>query len=206
MSPGSRWRSQKLWKPLDPYEVLEAVAELSEQPMSFAAYAAKKGYHRSALSEAIKEAAPDLYQRIMDEFAGTTGANRRSGASFETGVKGALERRGYYVNKSYASKSPLDMLAVGFDKPNLMVQAKRDGKLYFAEWNALYEIAVRHGCWPVLVRRPPGATRGFEWFRLIQAKTQRGQRNDGMMMPFEPRDPDQTTLLAPPGALVGSGS
>jgi len=200
--PGSRWRSQRLWKPLTPYEAMEAVADLAASGESFAAYAKRKGYHRSAVAEAVKDENPTLYERLMTEHGGNeANASRRRGASFESSVKGALERRGYLVIKQYASKSAFDMLAIGRDRPNLLVQAKRDGKLPFSEWNALYALAEEHDVWPVLVQRPPGEERGFLWFRLTAAKEKKGLPQAPFLAPFDPREPEQETLLAP---LVGS--
>jgi Holliday junction resolvase len=203
LSPRPRWQSQKLWEPLDGYEAMAVVADLSATPEGISAYAKRTGRNRNAVAEAVKADAPELYERIMSEFGGDeVNAGRKRGASFESAVKGALARRGYYVLKTYASKSAVDLLAVGVGKPNLMVQCKRDGKLLFGEWNKLWEQAQEFGCWPVLVRRPEGENRGFEWYKLISAKEKKGLRNDEFLLPFDPREPEQTTLLAPASAVL----
>lgn len=185
--------------PLSEYDAMAAVADLAERPQSFQSYAKAKGFNRRAVGDAVRERAPELHERLVAEFGGTARDNKSSGTSFESAVRGMLKRRGYYVLRTYASKTAVDMLAVGIEKPNLMVQCKKDGKLYFSEWNLLYETATVHGCWPVLVRR--GAEgKGFECYRLLAAKAQKGQRNDGMLLPFDPKFPDQDSLLAPPMA------
>lgn len=200
--PRGRWQ-QLAEKPLAPYDAMEAVAALSASPQSLTSYAASKGLDRLMLSNAVLEQAPDLHARLIEEFGGNATANKKRGTSFESAVRGMLMRRGYYVLRTYASKTAVDMLAVGLDKPNLMVQAKRDGRIYFTEWNKLYEKATEHGCWPVMIQRPPGEDRGFQAFRLLAAKEKKGQPNAGMLAPFDPKFPAQDSLLAP--ALAASG-
>lgn len=198
--PGSRWQSQQLWEPLGDYEANEAIAEIEPSGLSITAYAKQKNLSRNAVSQAIKERNPDLYARLLERF-GRPDAPRR-GPKFEAASKGVLSRRGYLVVKQYASKSAFDMLAVGDGKPVLMVQCKVDGKLGFGEWNALYDLALAHGCWPVLAVKPPDNGKGALWFRLADRKEKKGMRSEGMLIPFDPRDPTQVSLLAPPLAAA----
>lgn len=199
MAGQRRWQGQKLWEPLGEYEAMEHIAGLSQSGMSLSAYAKARGVNRNALAEAVKRDAPELYERITAD--NPSEGKAKSGRSFEAAAKGMLQRRGYYVIRTYGSKSPIDMLAVGLDKPTLFVQAKKDGKLYFGEWNAVFDLATLYGGWPVLVQRPPDGSKGALWFRLLGRKAQKGMRNDGMLLPFEPRDPSQASLLAPATAV-----
>lgn len=198
--PGSRWRSQQMWEPMTDYEAMEHVPKLSASGLGFGAYAKQHGLSRQALSEAVKRVNPEFHARHVEQFG--SGDPQRRGPKFETSAKGVLARRGYLVVKQYASKSAFDMLAVGDGKPVLMVQCKVDGKLVFGEWNALYDLAVAHGCWPVLAVKPPDGAKGALWFKLAGRKETKGLRSEGMLIPFDPRDPTQDSLLAPPLAAA----
>lgn len=171
---------------MEPYEVDEHVAALSASGMTLYAYAKQKGVSRRTLAEGIKEHRPDVYPVLVGK--GGEGQGAAEGRKLEASAKGRLERRGYYVVKSYASKSPIDMLAVGKDKPSLMVQAKRSGSIGSAEWNALYAAAEAHGCWPVLVRRPEGETKGALWYKLTRPREFR-EPQKGLLESFDPADP-----------------
>lgn len=185
---------QRRWRPLGEYEANEHITRLAASGLSLSAYCRQNSVQRNALAEAIKSFRPELY----DGLVGKSADSQRTGTKFEYGVKSMLERRGYYVIRQYGSKSPIDLLAVGKDKPVLFVQVKKDGKLYFNDWNAVYDLAVEHGGWPVLAAK--AEPRGALWYRLMARKEKKGQRNDGLLEPFDPRDPLQVSLLAPAAA------
>lgn len=188
---------QRRWARLGEVDAHEHIAAFEAAHLAsgetLSAYSKRTGISRQALAEAIRFYIPER----ADDLIGAPGDPQKKGTKFEASVRGMLKTRGYYAIRQYASKSPFDLLAVGRDKPPLMVQAKKDGKLFFSDWNALYDLAVMYGCWPVLVRRPPGEDRGAQWFRLAGRKEKKGQRNEGMLVPFDPRDPEQVSLLAP---------
>jgi Holliday junction resolvase len=75
------------------------------------------------------------------------------GRAFEYKTRDMLASAGYWVMRSPASRSPVDMVAI---KPGqvLFVQCKVNGELGPAEWNALWEAAYRAGGKAVLVSRP----------------------------------------------------
>jgi Holliday junction resolvase len=79
-------------------------------------------------------------------------AQPEAGRRFEYKVRDDLQANGYWVMRSPASKSPVDMVAI---KPRqvLFVQAKRDGRLDPDEWNTLFKLALSAGALPVLACR-----------------------------------------------------
>lgn len=179
---GRAWQAPH-YAPLSDYEVMDHIVKLRESGLSLSAYSTKVGVHRRALADGIKRENPEAYA----ELVGTQGDPTRTGTKLETSAKQMLERRGYYVMKSHGSHSALDMIAVGKDKPTLMIQAKKDGKLGSAEWNAVFDLAEAHGCWPVLVSRGPDG-KGALWYRLSRRREFREQQR-GLLDPFDPREP-----------------
>lgn len=189
---GGHRRWQRLSE-VDAHEHIAAFEAAHQSGETLSAYCKRVGIQRQALAEAVRTYIPER----ADDLIGAPGDPQKRGTKFENSVKGMLKTRGYYAIRQYASHSPFDLLAVGLGKPPLMVQAKKDGKLFFAEWNALFDLATEYGCWPVLARRPLGEDRGALWFRLAGRKEKKGQRNEGLLVPFDPRDPEQESLLAP---------
>jgi hypothetical protein len=88
----------------------------------------------------------------------------RLGYSFEVSCKGILERRGWLVIRSPASKSKVDLFAIHADYRPMLVQAKRTGNIGSAEWNELWEIAQRHNCLAVITYRETPKT--VAWMRV----------------------------------------
>lgn len=178
-------------------DVLRHIDRLDETGLGLGEYARELGLQRRRLAEGIRRVAPDRYAGFVAAGVISEQVDKgRSGTRLETSAKGMLERRGYYVVKSFASKGALDLLAVGLGRPPLMVQAKKDGALPFEEWNLLYDTAVAHGCWPVLVRRPPGESKGALWFRLAGRKERKHMPSAPLLEPFDPARPEQAALPA----------
>jgi Holliday junction resolvase len=117
------------------------------------------------------------------------------GYRFEYAIKQQLERRGYYVVRSHGSKGEIDMVAIGKDRPVLFIQAKRMGKISSQEWNAVYDVAMTAGAWPVLVMRESARTTSY--FRMDDRKEPR--KKAWPMTRFDPKD---CSLLLPPPKLL----
>jgi Holliday junction resolvase len=122
-------------------------------------------------------------------------APKRIGTRFEYAIKLQLERRGYFVMRSYSSKGPVDLLAIGKDRPPLFIQAKRTGLISSTEWNTVWSLATEHGAWPVLaMRESPNTT---SYFRLDAPREFRKRARP--MTRFDPKDCRE--LLPPPTLL-----
>ncbi len=126
---GSDYRHGR--RELGEYEVAEHVAALLESGLTLYGYCRERGVDRRSLGEGIREHRPDLYARLVGEGGEEKGAP--AGRKLEQSAKAMLERRGYYVIRSFLSQSPVDMLAVGRDRPALMVQAKKSGTIGTAD-------------------------------------------------------------------------
>lgn len=119
----------------------------------------------------------------MNATSGRRG--KQVGTRFEYAVKGALERRGYTVMRSPASKSPADLWAVMNGKV-AFIQCKLHGVISWAEWNGFLDYCKGAGVPAILARRPDGKTRGFV-FEEITGYRKRGQRKP---FPCKVRDMD----------------
>lgn len=95
--------------------------------------------------------------------------NAAKGTRFEHAVKRDLEERGYFVMRSPASKSAIDLLAVCKDEV-VFCQCKTNGRLDPAPWNELYDLALVHGGTPILASKP---VRGqISYHRLVGRKVE----------------------------------
>lgn len=105
--------------------------------------------------------------------------NRAAGDRFEYKVRDLLiEGGGWFIMRSPASKSPIDLLAIraGHDGPEVMfVQCKTNGRLDPGEWDTLVDLAWEHGAEAVLAYRP---SRGMVRFLLLTGHKERGKRLD----------------------------
>jgi len=93
--------------------------------------------------------------------------NRAKGDRFEYKVRDHLRDYGWFVMRSPASKSPIDLLCVrsGHDGPEVMfVQCKTNGRLDPGEWDILVDLAWEHSADPVLAQRPK---RGVIQYELL---------------------------------------
>jgi len=91
----------------------------------------------------------------------------RLGRSFEYRTRDHLRGLGYFVLRSPASKSPIDLVAI---RPGrvLLVQCKRNGALAPGEWNELFDLAETCGAVPILAGAPMG--RGVSYHLLTGRK------------------------------------
>jgi Holliday junction resolvase len=97
----------------------------------------------------------------------------RKGRAFEYKVRDYLRANGYWVMRSPASRSVVDMVAIKTGQV-LFVQCKVNGRLDPAEWNALYEAAKLAGALPVMAERPGRGT--IAWWCLLSPKRVAGAR------------------------------
>lgn len=106
-------------------------------------------------------------------------ASAHLGRSFENRVKAVLTERGWWVIRAAGSKGKADLVAMraandGDDwyTRTVLVNVKRGGRVYPAEWNELWGLADDLAAVPV-VAYMPGRT-GIAWKRMIGSKRGRG--------------------------------
>lgn len=110
----------------------------------------------------------------------------RAGRQFEYRVRDDLRARGFWVLRSPASKSPVDLVAISKGRV-VFIQCKRGGGISVAEWNAIYDLAESVDAEPVLASMP--GYRGIKYQRMLARKT--GIR--GVRQPIDDWNPPATT-------------
>jgi len=116
------------------------------------------------------------------------------GKRFEQAVRGRLQRRGWFVMRAHASKGKVDLLCVHAGFPVWMVQCKRRGEIGSEEWNALFDLAQKHGCWAILATKLSEQT--VAYYRLDERRKPRGRGRPWTMV-----SPDDCRELLPPPQL-----
>lgn len=140
------------------------------------AYCKKQGYDDLGFSRTMKQFFADEWESVMEAKQPRQGLYRY-GRQFEYRVRDALRKAGFYAQRSPASKSVLDILAV---RPGevWMVQCKRGGALGVVEWNALYDTAHAYGAIPILASQEAG--RGSMAFNVLIGKKDGSKRPQPM--------------------------
>jgi Holliday junction resolvase len=113
-------------------------------------------------------------------------SNKRRGTAFENRVKKHLEEQGWFVLRAAGSHGCADLVAISPDEV-CFVQAKLGGPgaMPPAEWNELYQTAIRYGGVPVIVHPPKRGK--LAYLRMLDEKVDRGTR--GPAAPCEPWTP-----------------
>lgn len=115
-----------------------------------------------------------------------------TGRRFEYKVRKDLEQRGYYVERSAASKGAVDLFALG-QQEILLVQCKQDGTLPAQEWNLLLSLARRADApacnvLPILAQpEKQGRSVKIAYWELCDQRTY----NQAPMTRFEPGGRDE---------------
>lgn len=103
------------------------------------------------------------------------------GANFEREIRNDLDGKGYFCVRSAGSHSPVDILALD-EGCTLFIQAKTGGAISLADWNALYNLASRYRCIPLVAERCDGKIKYSE----INSTLKPRQRRDTAMNVYKP--------------------
>lgn len=154
------------WKYVEEPEAAKIWEKFKRSGLGLGKYCAAKGYDDLGFSKCMRRFFADEWEHVIEAKAPRTGLYRL-GRAFEYRARDRLKAAGYFVLRSPASKSPIDLLAI---KPGvvLMIQCKRSAALPVGEWNALYDLAISTGAVPLLAFMP--LSRGIEFARLIDRK------------------------------------
>lgn len=154
------------WKYLSDEAVRVMFDDFKTSSLGLMQYCAKHGYDDEGFRKAMRSRWPDEYEAVIESKTPLS-TRYRLGRAVEYRVRDALIKQGYYVMRSPASKSPIDLVAI---KPGqvLFIQCKRGGALPPAEWNAIYDLATSSGAIPILAEYPYPRT--IRYWRLIARK------------------------------------
>lgn len=135
-----------------PDEVLrELILECARSSKTIGEWCATKGYSEGGFRTAAKKRCRKEWEALQ-EAKQKKSTNYQTGRSFEYATKRSLEKAGFTVMRSPASKSPADLFAVK-DGRVAFVQCKIHGAIGFDEWNSFYSYCEQAGALPLLAQR-----------------------------------------------------
>lgn len=161
------------WKYLSETDARVIFDAFKASSLGLGAYCRKLGYDDLGFSKCMKAHFPDEYEPLIESKAPAQSLYRL-GRAFEYRVRDFLKSQGYVALRSPASKSPLDLIAVGKSLV-LFIQCKRGRYLGTVEWNELFDLAEPVKAIPVLAT-PGIGNRGFEFYWLDARKTGKKSR------------------------------
>lgn len=172
----------RIWKGMRA-EVAEVIWEdFKASSLGVGHYCRSKGYDDLGFSQTMREHFGDEWDHVI-ELKTPKQSLYRLGRAFEYAIRDRLREAGYFVMRSPASRSPIDLMAVA---PGvvLMVQCKRGGALPVGEWNDLYDLASSCDAWPIMAERI-GARDVRYW---VMEDRKDGSRRPQPMRQVDPRD------------------
>lgn len=184
-SAPKRWHAR--WKYLTEEEVGLLLDDFKRSRLGLNQYLAKRGWPADGFRSAVQRYFPDEWDAVIESKAPRQ-SPYRLGRAVEYRVRDHLAGLGWFVLRSPASKSPLDLVAV---RPGtvLFIQVKRSLVLGPGEWNEIYELALGAGAVAILAGSPTG--RGLAYFRLTGPKDGSTRRQ-----PLEPYEPGPGVLIS----------
>jgi len=178
-----RWNGK--WK----YMTEEAAGLLLESfkasAMGLGLWCKTQGYDALGFSVAMKRFFADEWEHVIEAKTPHT-TKYRYGRAFEYKVRDEMKSLGYFVMRSPASRSPIDLVAIA---PGIVVfvQCKTGGAFPPAEWNEFYDLCLSVGAVPLMAQRAGWS--GIEYLRLVGRKDGTKARQ-----PFELADPSRFVI------------
>jgi Holliday junction resolvase len=165
-----------VWAYMSEDEAAKIWDEFKRNSLGLVAYCKRVGYDDLGFSRTMKAFFGDEWESVM-EAKQPRQSLYRYGRQFEYRVRDALRKAGFFAQRSPASKSVLDLLAV---RPGevWMVQCKRGGALGVTEWNMLYDTARAYGAVPIMASQEAG--RGSMAFYVLIGKKDGSKRPQPM--------------------------
>jgi len=150
-----------VWKHMAEETARVIFEDFKKSSLGMMAYCKKRGYDDLGFSRTMREFFADKWDHVI-ELKAPKQSMYRLGRAFEYRARDQLRKWGYFVMRSPASRSPIDLVAVA---PGvvLFVQCKRGGQLVPKEWNELHELGLSCGAIPVLAEFPAGRGSTAYW-------------------------------------------
>lgn len=168
---GRRRLDRAVWKYMDERQASMIWKRFKASPLGSTAYCKQMGWDDLGFATIMRKFFGDEWEHVIESKAPRTGLYQR-GRALEYRCRDFLRSLGYFVLRSPASRSPLDLVAIRPAKV-LFVQCKRHGVLNPREWNELYDLALSVGAVPLLAEQNDNQ-RGHRYWLLTDRKN--GQR------------------------------
>lgn len=184
------WKS--LWKYIDGRQAQIIWDDFCASRMGMGAYCRKHGYDDLGFSKKMKEFFGDEWEHVLKTKVPKQSLYRR-GRQLEYRVRDSMEKLGFFVLRSPASKSPVDLVAIKRGLL-LLIQCKRAGSLPPQEWNALFELAQSIGGLPLMAAMHPSG-RGSIYMLLTALKLQDGSKRPQPWVAWTPEQQHEEQSL-----------
>ena len=168
------------WKYVSEEEAIKIFEAFRVSPLTLGKYCKKMGFDDLGFSATMRKFFPGDYEAVIEAKAPLSSRYRR-GRAFEYRIRDDLRKKKYFVLRSPASKSPIDLVAI-CNGIVLFVQCKF-GELCVTEWNALYDLATSVGAIPILA--VPGPSKKYQYFKLLAKKDGSKKRQPKILIEFE---------------------
>ncbi len=109
---------------------------------------------------------PDEWEHVI-ELKAPKQSMYRLGRAVEYAVRDDLRKHGYFVLRSPASKTPIDLVAIKTGEV-VFLQCKRSGAVSVKEWNEFWDLCISVDADPIIASRPTG--RGIKYQRILAPK------------------------------------
>lgn len=160
-----KWKGH--WKYMEEPAAAVLLDTFKASRLNLTEFCAKHGLDDDGFRRTMRRFFADEWEHVIESKARRQ-SRYRQGRALEYRARDWLrDHHGFFVMRSAASKSPLDLIAVRHGLV-LFIQCKRGGALVPAEWNAVFDLAGSVGAVPVLGSCPEGD--GLEFWRLTDRK------------------------------------
>lgn len=170
------------WKGMPEATALVIWEDFKRSSLGLGAYCRHKDYDDLGFARTMREHFGDEWDHVI-ELKAPRQSKYRLGRAFEYAIRDRLKAVGYFVMRSPASRSPIDLVAIA-PSVVLFVQCKRGGSLPPGEWNELFDLAESVGAWPIMAERV-GARDVAYW---LMEDRKDGSRRRQPMRDVDPRD------------------
>lgn len=172
------WMS--VWKDAPDEACRPIFEQLKKSRLSVKEFCNKHDYGLSCFTRRMKELYPKEWDAMCEAKAGR-GRLYKKGRDFEYRVKRAMEREGYTVVRSYASRTPADLTAVK-DGQAVFVQCKLHDFYHVEEWNTFVDYCANAKAIPIFATRSKDGS-AIDYFLITGKKD--GSRKKQPMVRFD---------------------
>ena len=137
-----------VWNNMSEKEATSFWEEFKKSKYGLVKYCKYKNFGLSGFSKTMKKYFFDEWEHVMELKVPKTSKYKR-GRSFEYRTRDDLKKKGFFVLRSPASRSPVDLIAIRKNEI-LCVQCKMNGAIGVIEWNKLLDLANSIGAIPIL--------------------------------------------------------
>jgi Holliday junction resolvase len=160
-------KASAVWKYL-PEDVCRPIFEkLKKSRLTVNEFCKKNNYGVSAFTCRMQELFPQEWANYVEAKKSKQPMYKR-GRDFEYRTKRLLEKKGYVVVRSYASRTPADLTATK-DGKTIFIQCKLRGDFPVKEWNEFMDYCESAGVEPILAQRAADGPE-IEFYKLIGRK------------------------------------